>query len=180
MLLIFIMARLFTGIAIPDIAIDQLVALQPSPMPGMKLVKPEQIHLTLHFIGEADVKAYRQVLQMLQSPPFSMSIEALGKFTNRKETILWAGVHESAELKALHREMQDALVLAGYQPEKRPYHPHITLARCDGRVPGDVVKAYLAQHYEQMEIKVDEVVLFSSVLSEKGPRYVREAVFALQ
>lgn len=174
------MARLFTGIALPPAVVQKLQTLQPSPMSGIKLVKSEQMHLTLHFIGEGDVKVYRQALEKLHSPQFSITIESLGKFANRKETILWAGVRESTELRSLHREMETLLVEAGYQPEKRPYHPHLTLARCDGRVPCEVVEAFLAQPFEPMDIKVDEVVLFSSMLSDKGPRYEREAVAGLQ
>lgn len=173
------MARLFTGIALPTAVVQKLQTLQPSPMPGMKLVKAEQMHLTLHFIGEGELELYRQALDKLQSAQFSITIESLGKFANRKETILWAGVRESDELKSFHREMEAALIVAGYQPEKRPYHPHMTLARCDGRVPSEVVEAFLAQPYEPMEIKVDEVVLFSSVLSANGPKYERESVVKL-
>lgn len=142
------MARLFTGFALPPAVVQKLLTLQPSPMSGMKLVKPEQMHLTMHFIGEGNVELYRQALEKLQTPRFSITIESLGKFANRKETILWAGVHESAELKSLHREMEMKLVEAGYQPENRRWHPHITLARCDQRVQGKVVEAFLAQQIE--------------------------------
>lgn len=173
------MARLFTGIALLPAVVQKLQILQPSPMSGMKLVKPEQMHLTLHFIGEGGVKVYRQALEKLRSPQFSITIESLGKFANRNETILWAGVRESAELRSLHREMEAALMVAGYQPEKRPYHPHLTLARCDGRVPGEVVEAFLSQPFGPMEIKVDEVVLFSSMLSPQGPTYHQEFVIRL-
>lgn len=173
------MTRLFTGIALPPAVVQKLQTLQPSPMSGMKLVKAEQMHLTLHFIGEGDVEVYRQVLQKLRSPEFTITIEALEKFANRKETILWAGVCESAELKSLHLGIEAVLVVAGYQPEMRPYHPHLTLARCDGRIPGEVVEAFLAQPFEPMEIKVDEVVLFSSVLSSQGSTYCQEFVFRL-
>lgn len=171
--------RLFTGIVIPFSVAGQLAALQPSPMPGMKLVKAGQMHLTLHFIGEGDVEAYRLKLEGLRVPGFSMMIESLGQFTNRHGTILWVGVRESAELMFLHRELEAALTSAGFQPEKRAYHPHLTLARCDGRVPKNVVENFLAQRLEPMEVKVEEVVLFSSVLSAAGPRYEREAVVRL-
>ncbi|MBL8821587.1 MAG: RNA 2',3'-cyclic phosphodiesterase [Planctomycetia bacterium] len=174
------MARLFTGIALPPAVVQKLQALQPSPMPGIRLVKAEQMHLTLHFIGEGEVEVYRQGLEKLRSPHFSITIEALGKFANRKETILWAGVRESTELQSLHREMEAVLVMVGYQPEMRPYHPHLTLARCDGRVPGEVVEAFLTQPFEPDEFRVNEVVLFSSVLSSQGPTYHQEFVIQLR
>lgn len=174
------MARLFTGIPLAPAVVQKLQNLQPSPMSGMKLVRAEQMHLTLHFIGEGDVEVYRHAMEKLHLPPFTLTIEALGKFVNRKETILWAGVRESKELMKLHHQLEALLVDAGYRQEKRAYHPHLTLARCDGRVPGEVVEAFLAQPFERFEIKVDEVVLFSSVLNPQAPNYLQEFMIRLR
>ena len=174
------MARLFTGIGLPSPVVHQLAALQPLPMPGMKLVKPEQMHLTLHFIGEGDVDLYRLALEGLRVPGFTMTIDTLGQFANRQGTILWAGIREVPELMLLHKTMETALVSVGYRPERRAYHPHLTLARCDHRVPRKVVEAFVAQRLEPMEEQVEEVVLFSSVLNDKGPRYMREGLVRLE
>lgn len=171
--------RLFTAIEIPLTTAQHLVTLQPRPMPGLRLVKPEQMHLTLHFIGEGDVDLYRLALEGLRVPGFTMMIDRLGQFANRQGTILWVGIREVPGLMQLHKTLETALVSVGYRTEKRTYHPHLTLARCDGRVPGKVIEAFVKQPMRPLEVKVEEVVLFSSVLSEKGPWYEREGVVGL-
>jgi len=171
--------RLFTGIVIPFSVAQQLAALQPQPMPGLRLVKSEQMHLTLHFIGEGDVELYRRALEGLSVPGFTMTIDTLGRFSNPRGTILWAGIREEPGLMQLHQVMETALVSVGYQPEQRAYHPHLTLARCDRRVSRKVVESFVKQPMMPMEVKVEEVVLFSSMLSDKGPRYEREGAVRL-
>lgn len=173
------MARLFTGIPLPASVTQQLILLQSQPTPGLRLVKAEQMHLTLHFIGEGDVEAYRQALDEWRVPAFTMTIESLGKFFNRQGTILWAGLRYDSALMRLHKELESTLQAVGYRPEKRSYHPHLTLARGDHRVPRKVIETFLGQKLEPMEVKVEEVVLFSSILSDQWPRHQREAVVKL-
>lgn len=172
--------RLFTAIEIPEFVALQLSTLQPRLMPGMRLVKAEQMHLTLHFIGEADVEPYRAAMETVRMPAFTMTMDTLGKFSNPRGSILWAGIREEPGLMQLHKVLETALESAGYRPEKRAYHPHLTLARCDNRVPGKVIAAFVKQPMVPLEVKVEEVVLFSSVLSDKGPQYEREGVYPLQ
>lgn len=173
------MSRLFTALTLPDDIITTLHQVQPAIRPGLRLIAPEQIHLTLHFLGEYDLALATQALSTLKISAFELTINSLGTFQGHRDTILWAGLAISTALTELHQTMSTRLAEVGYQPEQRPYHPHITLARCDARVSATVVNEFTNQRWEPVTFPVQEVVLFSSQLQPSGPKYVKEASFAL-
>lgn len=173
------MPRLFTAITIPDEVTALLMGVQPEIRPGVKLIPREQIHLTMHFLGEFELELARLALSSIRVPAFSMTIDSLGSFRRRQGTILWAGVKPTMPLAELHQSMSARLAEVGYQPEQRPFQPHITLARCDGRVPMKVAREFESQHWETVTFLVTEVVLFSSQLLPTGPVYTKEAIVAL-
>jgi RNA 2',3'-cyclic 3'-phosphodiesterase len=175
--------RLFTAIVIPQPVAKQLASLQPQPCLGLRLVKVEQIHLTLHFLGDTSLAIVQKELQGFSGPACELTIDRLGSFpTAGRTTTLWAGLRESRELMELHQTLEARLVVAGYRPEKRAYRPHITLARCSQEVPRDVIQDFQAQQstLKPMTFTVQDVVLFSSRLSEMGPTYHQEFVAALR
>ena len=176
--------RLFTAIEIPESVAQQLARLQPQPLLGIRLVKAEQIHLTLHFLGDTSLPVVQEVMQDFNGLAFELTIDRLGSFpTAERSTTLWAGLQDNKQLMALHREIEARLVVAGYRPEKRPYRPHITLARCSPEVPRQVIQDFLAQKSTlslPMTFTVQEVVLFSSRLSDLGPTYQLELVIPLR
>ncbi len=174
--------RLFTAIAIPLPVAQQLTRLQPQPATGVRLVKTEQIHLTLHFLGDTSLAVVQQELQGFSGPAFELMVDRLGSFpTAERSTTLWAGLQVSKPLMELHNEMETRLVVAGYRTEKRAYRPHITLARCNQEVSKQVMQDFLSQQSTLIPTKfaVQEVVLFSSRLSEMGPTYQQEMVIPL-
>ncbi len=172
------MPRLFTAITLPDAIITRLQHVQPAARPGLRVIAPEQIHLTLHFLGEFDLALARQALSSVKIPAFELMISSLGTFQGHRDTILWAGLAPSTVLTDLHQSMCQHLSEVGYHPEHRPYHPHITLARCDGRVPATVVNEFTNQPWEPVIFGVQEVVVFSSQLKPTGPVYVKELVLS--
>lgn len=174
--------RLFTAIVIPFPVAQQLARLQPQPFPGLRLVKTEQIHLTLHFLGDTSLAVIQKELQGFSRSAFELTIDRLGSFpTAGRTTTLWAGLRESRELMQLHQTLEARLMVAGYRPEKRPYRPHITLARCSQEVPRQMIQDFQAQQSTLMPMtfNVQEVVLFSSRLSEIGPTFQQENVYSL-
>lgn len=174
------MPRLFTAITLPDDVISTLQRVQPEVRPGLRLISREQMHLTMHFLGEYDLELARLALSSIQLPALSLTIDRLGSFRRRKDAILWAGISPTMELAQVHQAMSTSLQVVGYQPEQRPFHPHITLARCDSRVPAAVVKEFENQHWEPVTLPVQEVVLFSSQLLPTGPVYTKEAILELK
>ena len=176
------MTRLFVAVDLPDVVKSELVALQPPNAAGIRQVAPAQIHITLHFIGDAQVEPIATALQAVVLPQFSLSLEGVGHFeSSRGDVTLWAGIRESAELQNLHAEVGAALVAVGFRPETRPYTPHVTLARLRSDAAGGVVDAFLSRHanFAFPAIPICGFGLYSSRFVDKGPVYRCERAFPL-
>lgn len=174
------MPRLFVAIDLPAAVTAKLARNQPPPMAGVRLVEPGQMHLTLHFIGEADIGRMAAALQTVARPAFSLTLEGVGQFPPvGKAVTLWAGIRDNAELRELHMAVAVALAVEGYRPEARLYSPHITLARCKPEVPAGVVTEFLAQAAFSLSVPVTAFGLYSSTLIGDAPVYRRERSFPL-
>lgn len=172
------MARLFVAIEFPDEIKLALQQCQPSSLPGIRNTRREQLHLTVHFLGESSIEAVSAALQSVRLSPFLLTIEGVGRFeTQNKGSILWAGIRPNPELTALHHSIASALVPTGFRSETRPYTPHITLARCEPEVPAEAINAFLKDHANLSvpAVMITQVSLFSSVLTSAGPVYKLES-----
>jgi 2'-5' RNA ligase len=142
-------------------------------------VRPQQMHLTLKFLGDVpdtDTPDICRVVQQAVSEiePFEIICRGAGAFpdTHRPKT-LWIGIREGAEeLKALQTKIDDALKSElGYGREPRGFHPHLTI----GRVKSDGHKlTSLLQEQDDFDADlavIDEVVTFASFLDRKGPTH---------
>lgn len=129
------MHRLFAGVDPPEAIKDQLLGLQEG-VTGARWQAPEQLHLTLRYIGEVDGRTAEDVavaLSALRHPPFEVALAGVGCFERRgRPEALWVGVTRNAVLKILHDKVDRALAMAGVAPEGRAYLPHITVARLNG------------------------------------------------
>src|SRR5207247_3402936 len=93
------MPKLFVAIDLPAAATQALAAIQPTPTAGVRLVARDQMHLTLHYLGEADRDRTANALQQVAVPPFALSLEGIGQFASTGGAVtLWAGVREGPEL----------------------------------------------------------------------------------
>jgi len=94
---------------------------------------PENLHITLAFLGECNAKqAYtiKSVMDSVSFKPFEILIERVGRFgSGEGETLWWAGANVCEVLSDLHRELTDKLIAAGFTLDKRKFSPHITLGR---------------------------------------------------
>lgn len=128
--------RLFLGLAIPPAPTRQLLALE-QPIAGARWQTAEQLHLTLHFLGNQSVSLIGPLIAALSGLRFSafdLQLNGLGYFVNqRSPSILWAGVVPSEALLALHRQIAECLLLLGLPPESRVWRAHVTLARLPRR-----------------------------------------------
>jgi len=180
------MPRLFIAIELPDFVKEQLVLLQRFPIPGARRTQPEQMHLTLHFIGEVDAAKMVQIIDALlafRHDAFELSLEEVGHFPPKgKPRVLWVGVSKSEGLASLHQLTAAALAQVGLPPEEKAYHPHITLSRLRITPPPNTVKEFLDkyQSFRTVPFPVEEFILYSSVLSVQGPTYTPEVRFALR
>jgi 2'-5' RNA ligase len=172
------MPRLFVAMDLPAEVKRLLRSLQPPAAKHVLLTPEDQLHLTLHFLGERSVDDVDAALQQVAFEPIRMQVTGLGHFTGQhRDTILWAGIARTAELKALHAGIATALAPVGFQSESRPWHPHITLARCQGQQP-EVISIYLNQPSPAWpSFTAEEFHLYSSVLQPGGSVYRLEGSY---
>src|SRR5262249_22298139 len=163
---------------------DKLMALQETlgrSGGSVKWTRPENMHLTLLFLGEVEQLEVVSICRVVQErarkhAPFTLEAAGLGAFPNlRRPKILWAGIAEGmAELRALHAALEAGLLDLGcYRREDREYTPHLTLGRLshDDR-EGDWA-AVLAKHadWHGGASPVDEVLVMASEMRRSGPEY---------
>lgn len=180
------MSRLRTFIAVdPGKAIrDRLVALQDALARAgaeVKWVGPDNLHVTLLFLGEVVDKDVPSVCRVVREvagrhAPFTMSVEKTGCFPSvRRPRILWVGVGQgAAELSALHDDLEQPLLDLGcYRREERRFTPHITLGR--NRKEGSHAELAAAlvkkSDWKAGEIAIHEILVMSSELTSEGPEY---------
>ena len=91
---------------------------------------PENLHLTLAFIGEVnpkEVDKIKAIMDTVTFEPFETAVGRLGTFS--RGTLWWAGLREDKPLMDLQREIEHKLALCGFEMDGRKYSPHITLGR---------------------------------------------------
>jgi 2'-5' RNA ligase len=108
------------------------------PAHGGRPPHPEDLHITLVFLGQVSAEQYPCVTGVadgIQGGTFSLSIDQVGYW--RKPRILWCGPRETPPaLQQLVADLQQGLKGCGFKPEKRAYSPHVTLARKSRQVEG--------------------------------------------
>ena len=180
------MARVRTFIAVgldPGVR-DRAVALQEALAATgaeVKWVEPENLHVTLLFLGEVDDRALVDVCRVVAEgsgrlAPFPMSVQGAGCFGNpRRPRTLWVGVGAGTqELVALHDALEPPLLELGcYRREERQYTPHVTLGRVKADFPTDTLAQAVARQtsWKGGEVEVREVLVMSSELRTAGPVY---------
>lgn len=176
--------RTFIAIDLGKAIRDRLVALQNNfakDTSGVKWVGPDNLHVTLLFLGEVDdrelpalCRAVGEVTQTL--PAFSISVEGAGCFPNpRRPHVLWVSVGAGAQqVVALHDALEPPLLALGcYRREERKYSPHVTLGRLRSQQapPGFAQAVTKYQTWKAGEIVVHEIHVMSSQLTPQGPNY---------
>ena len=171
--------RLFVAIDVPESMRKTLGDLDPQ-IRGVRWMGDEQIHLTLGFFGDVgeDVEAkLRERLGAVAFRAFFIPIVGLGTFPPKgPPKIIWIGVSRGhPHLFQVHKRVQEAALNAGIEPGLRPFHPHITLARCRGVSPG-AVRRFLQSNadLDLGLLRVEAFHLYSSKLTPAGPIHTRE------
>ena len=126
--------RLFVAIDLPESTRQFLAGLDPH-IRGVRWIDVAQMHLTLGFFGDVpdDVDlALREKLSAIEFGAFFLSIVGVGTFSAKgAPKIIWIGVGTAhPHLFQIYKRVQEAALSAGLEPELRPWHPHITIARC--------------------------------------------------
>lgn len=182
------MLRTFWAIGIGDEARRAAAALVERLRgdPGCAAVRwgrPEGFHVTLRFLGptpEARVPALAEAVrrETAGSAPFSLALGAVGAFPNeRRPRVVFVAVEPAAPVVALAAAVERGTVAAGFAPEARSFHPHLTLGRV--REQRRRVRLPEGERAAPAPFPVESLVLFESRLSPAGSTYTPLAQIAL-
>jgi RNA 2',3'-cyclic 3'-phosphodiesterase len=170
--------RLFVALEIPDQAKDVAeAAFAPwrEEFPEARWVPRENMHVTLKFLGRTWPRLTDWVPEQIGTAaadlePFETRLLGAGSFPSAKRgRAIWAGFDDDeGQLTELAAAIDDALE-DEFEPEKRPFHPHLTVARSDP--PLKLPAAYTSTPLESEPWLVDHVTLFRSHLGRPAPRY---------
>jgi 2'-5' RNA ligase len=171
--------RLFVAIDLPESSKQFLVDLDPK-IRGVRWTEAAEMHLTLAFFGDVpeDVDlALREKLSAIEFGVFFLPITGAGTFPPKgPPKIIWIGVGRGhPHLFQVHKRVQEAALAAGLETELRPWHPHITLARCQDVAPQSIRKFLQSTvDLDAGMIRVEAFHLYSSKLTPAGPIHTRE------
>ena len=171
--------RLFVAIDLPESTRRSLAVLDPQ-IRGVRWTDSAQMHLTLGFYGDVpdDVEvALRENLTAIEFGAFFLPIAGVGAFSGKgAPKIIWIGVGRAhPHLFQIYKRVQEAALAVGLEPELRPWHPHITIARCRD-VSAQSLRKFLQANaeFDAGMIRVEAFHLYSSKLTPAGPIHTRE------
>ncbi len=183
--------RAFVAIALPEDVRENLVALAERLRAGgvkARWPRPENLHLTLRFLGDVTAAQAEAVARDLAvacagTAPLRLAVRGTGAFPNvRRPSVVWAGVNGTTEALAhVQQAAESAAQAAGLAPEKKRFHPHVTLGRLrDPRRAGRLPALLEAErNFAGGEFSAGAVVLYESELRPAGAVYSQVHTIAL-
>ncbi len=146
--------------------------------PCVRPVRAQNLHVTLKFYGDIDhskaselARGYDEIAR--RTPPFDCMICGTGAFpTMARPSVVWAGAHDDGQLLQLANAVDDLSERLGFARERRPFHPHVTVARVRCRPPEELKE--MVEQFAREELGVQhatQLVLFRSSLESSGSVY---------
>lgn len=186
--------RLFIAIPIDDALKKSLVELQKQiklTQADVRFVHPENIHLTLRFLGEMDEKSVPSIRDILKKAvsgyqAFEVELKGIGAFPSGSiPRVIWVGYQELSNTnntKQVYEDIENGLLALGLVPDDHSFSPHITLARIKSSKNRDKLTSLVKEKsnfcFGKQTIK--KINLFQSQLHPTGPVYSVIDSFALQ
>lgn len=178
--------RSFVAVDIPAGMRDDIARIQREiATGGLRLVKPELVHVTLKFLGNVPEEKMDEIIEALKrikSPPFDASLKGLGSFPGRSIRVVWIGIE--GDFRPLTLAVEDTLEPFGFEREKRGFSPHVTLGRV--KDPSSDISKQISRKISQTgdihlgAFHVDHFLLKKSTLTGGGPIYEDLAEFPLR
>lgn len=152
----------------PDRGVRKAISdcLKAFPSYGGRVVPQYNWHMTLHFVGNTTYEektCLDRQARKLRAEPFELILDQSGYF--KKPRVFWLGCQQPPSvLFDLQKKLGDEISHCDYQPETRPYSPHITVAR-------KVVEKPELTLVDRIYWRIDRFVLIESVAEQGGVRY---------
>ena len=147
----------------------------------VKWVEPQNLHVTLKFLGDVDSPEIDHVCRAVEqavadAPPFEFELRGAGAFPDtRRPRTVWLGIGQgSHQIVALNERIEPPLAKLGFRKEARRFQPHLTIGRVRRGGPVVAELGRLIAEHDDLEIgrsHVREAIVFSSQLDRSGPTY---------
>ncbi len=147
--------------------------------PTLKTVDPSLMHITLKFLGDTEESKVKAISEAMRKAvdglaPFELDLKGLGAFPRKdRPRVIWVGLENAQPLAVIARRLEDLLSPLGFEPERRGFTPHLTVARARVEKSIPAVRTILEEHTltHLGKVHVDRVRLKKSVLTGSGPIY---------
>jgi RNA 2',3'-cyclic 3'-phosphodiesterase len=177
--------RCFVAVELPSQMREEIGILQGRiATEGLRLVRPESVHVTIKFLGdvpEGKVKKVSEALAKIKVAPFDARVVGTGAFPGRTIRVVWLGLE--GDFEELYRKVEAALAPLGFERETRGFSPHVTIGRA-GQT-GPQIGGLLAEKIASLSgtdlghFAVDRFYLKKSTLTRGGPIYDNLSEFPL-
>jgi 2'-5' RNA ligase len=145
----------------------------------IKWVEPENLHLTLFFLGDTDEEIIPSVSSALirstsRFNEFNLRLVSLGIFKNLKNpSVMWIGIEGYQTLTEIKKNLEKELVKLGFEIQKRDFVPHLTLARPKWIKNKNKLGVWLDRYNDRLiqEVIITKVMYYESLLTRNGPIY---------
>lgn len=177
--------RCFVAIELPESMREEIGRVNGSiATEGLRLVRPELMHITMKFLGdvpEMKVKGVVGALSRVKAAPISVQVKGIGSFPGRAVRVVWLGLN--GDFRELHKGIEGELKPLGFPPEERGFSPHVTLGRVAhpsaemNRLLGPKMAAL--SNLDLGSFTADRFYLKKSTLTRGGPIYENLVEFPL-
>ncbi|WP_254762629.1 RNA 2',3'-cyclic phosphodiesterase [Natrinema marinum] len=184
--------RLFVSVDLPDDLAEPVADLQAefAGAGGLNFTDPEQAHITMKFLGDVDESQVTDLERELAAAvddagldPFTVRYGGLGVFPSLDYiSVVWLGVEDGGdELARLYEAIEDRTTAMGFDAEDHDFTPHVTLARMEHAGGKSLVQDLVRECNPTVgEVRVDELRLTESTLTDEGPVYSTVESFPLE
>ncbi len=182
--------RSFIAIEIPDTLKSAMAELQQEFKKygaDVRWVKPENIHLTLKFLGSIDKGEVDKITEIMKEicsryTAFGLEMTGVGVFPGtRSPRVLWVSINSSRILTEIQREIDEGIANLGFKQEKRKFTAHLTLGRFRSAAGKEDLMKAVKLHEKDIfgSVNVESISLMRSDLNPAGARYSKIAEFPL-
>ena len=146
---------------------------------NVKLVEPENIHLTLKFLGDSDESLIDSIEEIMNdsvedTQPFEINLKGAGVFPNERYIkVIWIGIQDGEQIAPIAKKIDEKVSKLGFEKEKRRFSSHLTIGRVKTAKNKDKLLQIIEKYRDVQfaKIKINFIKLKKSELTPKGPIY---------